>query len=464
MEHDESLSFAIFNWYPGLSQTANNHFVVTAYMRIVSQVFGASEFTLRSLSVASYCGFVLASGLLARRFACRATGILFWLTLNSSALILGYSILARGYSFSVSFSLFGVCLLCRTTDVGRSHKGLTLCLAALCFSLASLSILSFVYLIPSALTIIALISFSATDVDGKRIQRFDLMIAPLCFFSAVLIVNLARARELQSLGELYYGSEDGIVFGTFKSLVESQGIQGATSTVFVILLALVSLSSLFSCANTVRRFFSEDIRISFHQVASLFLGITVVSTVLVPLFSGSLYPVGRVAIYMILPLTMYSFVIFDRLFSLNFFKYRKSAALSVASGLMLTSLIVVTPVYRDQLSSIHLAQQNNPSKAIVNALAKDINKRPGDHNFTLGAFWGLEPSLNFYRITRHAKRLDHVNRKTYGQEKFDYIYDRNHDFVPTGSSGFLLEYEQIAAGPSDDLPIDGAIYRLTSNR
>lgn len=465
MGHDESLSYAIFNWYPGLAKTANNHFVVTAYMRFAAKVFGANEFVLRSVSVFSYSGFVFASALLAKRFAFSLTGVSFWLMLNSSALVLNYSVLARGYSFSTAFSLFGFYLLCKSLDVGSRARGLLLAAAALCFSLASLSILSFVYLIPSVIVIIFIIAFTASDWGGRPASSaFTLVVLPCCFFSATLIINLIKARELKSLGELYFGTDQGVVFGTFKSLLDSQGLDAAFSTTFAVLLGFISLASVVSSGRIVLHRCRRRVRITPRELSSLFLGITVVSTTLVSLVSGSLYPVGRVAMYLILPVTLYSFFVFDRLAEIIRCKYGNGFANYLLSVLLLCSVVVASIGASREIDSITLARESNPSKEVVSFLVRDIGKLPGEQVFSLGAFWGLEPSLNFYRVTGGVDRLQHVSRKKYGQEKFDYIYDRGSDFAPLSSEEFQRNYEPIAKGPSEGLPLDGAIYRLIRNR
>ena len=460
MGHDESLSFAIFNWYPGLAKTANDHWVVTASMRIGSHFFGASEFVLRLVSVFSYCGFVFVSAFLARRFRLPAIGLLFWLTLNSAPLILGYSVLARGYSFSVSFSLFGFFLVCKAIDSGYRGRMFFLSVAALCFSLSALSILSFIYLIPSALAITFLVAFSLEERARSFSVGARLVVLPCCLFIAVLVVDLIRARELQSLGELYFGSDQGIVFGTLKSLVTYRGVDGWLSNCFAILLGVVGIASVLSAGRFIFDFLMRRPVITFTDATSLFLGITFLSTISVPLFSHSLYPVERVATYLILPIALYSFEVLDRFGVFLSSRGHRYWSQGFIFLVVMASVGVCVLTFHGEASAIASSRKDNPSKAIVSLVGKDIAARPDGRTFSLGSFWGLEPSLNYYRVTTNQSRLEHVTREEYGQQLFDYIYDSQASFAPSGSPEFLEEYEQIANGPDDGLPQGAAIYRL----
>lgn len=460
MGHDESLSFAILNWYPGLAKTANDHWVVTASMRIGSHFFGASEFVLRLVSVFSYCGFVFVSAFLARRFRLPAIGLLFWLTLNSVPLILGYSVLARGYSFSVSFSLFGFFLVCKAIDSGYRGRMFFLGVGALCFSLSALSILSFIYLIPSALAIIFLVAFSLEERTRSFSVGARLVVLPCCLFIAVLVVDLIRARELQSLGELYFGSDQGIVFGTLKSLVSYQGVDGWLSSCFAVVLGVVGIASVLSCGRVIFDFCMRRPAITCTDASSLFLGITFLSTILVPLFSHSLYPIERVATYLILPLALYFFEVLDRFGVVLSSRGHRYWINGFCFIIVMASVGICVATYHGEAGAIASSRRDNPSEMIVSIVGEDIATRPGEGTYSLGSFWGLEPSLNYYRVTTKQRRLEHVTRQRYGQQLFDYIYDRQASFAPSDSADFLQEYEQIADGPDDGLPQGGAIYRL----
>ena len=460
MGHDESLSFAIFNWYPGLAKTANDHWVVTASMRIGSRFFGASEFVLRLVSVFSYSGFVYASAFLARRFKLPAIGLLFWLTLNSAPLILCYSVLARGYSFSVSFSLFGIFLIYKAIDFGYRGRMLFLGVAAICFSLSALSILSFIYLIPSALVVILLVAFSLDKRAQSFSSRARLVLLPCSLFIVVLVVDLIRAKELQSLGELYFGSDQGIFLGTLKSLVNYQGVDSRLSSCFAVLLGVVCIASVLSGGRLIFDFCKNRAAIACADVPSLFLGTAFISTSLVPLFSHSLYPIERVATYLILPITLYAFEVLDRFGLFLSSRGQRYWNQGFFFLIVMASVAVCVVTFHGEASAIASSRKDNPSKVIVSLVGKDISARPGERTFSLGSFWGLEPSLNYYRVTTNQSRLEHVTRKEYGRQRFDYIYDSQASFAPSGSPEFLGEYEQIANGPGDGLPQGGAIYRL----
>ena len=464
MGHDESLSFAIFNWYPGLAKTANDHWVVTASMRIGSHFFGASEFVLRLVSVFSYCGFVFVSAFLARRFRLPAIGLLFWLTLNSAPLILGYSVLARGYSFSVSFSLFGFFLVCKAIDSGYRGRMFFLGVAALCFSLSALSILSFIYLIPSVLIVTLLVAFSLDERAQSLSTGARLVVLPCSLFIAVLIFDLIRARELKSLGELYFGSEKGIVFGTLQSLVDYQGIDGGLLSFLAVLLGVVGIASVLSGGRVIFNFCKRRAVFACSDAPSLFLGITFLSTIFVPLLSHSLYPIGRVAAYLILPITLYSFEVFDRFGVFLLSRGNRYWINSFYFLIVVASVGVCVVTFHGEAGAIASSRNGNPSKVIVSLVGKDIATIPGGSTFSLGSFWGLEPSLNYYRVTTNQVRLEHVTRKEYGQQLFDYIYDSQASFAPSDSPEFLEKYEQIAKGPDDGLPQGGAIYRLIITR
>ena len=196
----------------------------------------------------------------------------------------------------------------------------------------------------------------------------------------------------------------------------------------------------------------------------MFLGITFLSTILVPVLSHSLYPIERVATYLILPITLYSFEVLDRFgvfLSSRGHRYWINGFCFIT---VMASVGVCVATYHGEAIAIASSRKDNPSKVIVSIVGEDISTRPGEGTYSLGSFWGLEPSLNYYRVTTKQRRLEHVTRQKYGQRLFDYIYDSQASFAPSDSPEFLEKYEQIAKGPDDGLPQGGAIYRLIITR
>jgi uncharacterized membrane protein len=111
--HDESLSFASFNWAPQWSSTPNNHFLNTWLMRLCSSLFGNSELSLRAPNIAAHAIYLAFTLLLLKRIHHVGLQVVGFILLNLNPFLLDFFSLARGYGLALGFLMLSLYLLVR---------------------------------------------------------------------------------------------------------------------------------------------------------------------------------------------------------------------------------------------------------------------------------------------------------------------------------------------------------------
>ena len=419
--HDESLSFAIFNWEPAVGAAANNHLLNTWLMQWCSMLFGNWELSLRLPNVLAHMIYLMCTLVFLKRLQHPVLQIAGFVMLNLNPFLLDFFFLARGYGLALAFLMVSLYLLVRSFEEKRSQGFKTyLYLSVSAGSLAVLANFAFLnYYLPLLLASAWLL---LTDVSLRRFSRSCLP-AAIALFSAsgiFLAVILAKVFKLQRRGRLHFGGHVGFISDTVHSLVRGslysisyahatdQAISALLIGVFVGLLLL----GLYLCC------WRQEV-----PLFGLFLLILALAAAL-PLLQHyllhTLFPMERAALYY---LPLYAVVLLS--------------AFHVLTGLLshrwTKMVVLVLPAVIATALSWHFYRSFNTQTCYTwgydahNDVILEIINRDRERHFpgrtvSLSNSWAMEPSLNFYRITRHYTWLAPVTREPISSDDTDYIY------------------------------------------
>ena len=304
----------------------------------------------------------------------------------------------------------------------KPHRGFEFkCFACgLAGSLAVLANFSFLtYYVPLLLTTAWVLS---SDPSSRRVDRDRIPTAAAFLAAGGLVTALAlyRLEKLQHTGQLYFGGHNGFVTDTIHSLVRASVYSSSyprtttaiVSSVLVVLLVAVLLFGAwrFLCAN--------------EATVSVF-GMVLVGTVgleVVEHYVGHTpWSIERTAIYLI-PLyavtLLFAVDLLTRLAGQGW-KLTTTLILPVAVGVLLSWQFARN---WDLHSSYAWGYDRHDKDAL--AIVKRDRLDSGSRGVVkLGVNWLMEPSLNYYRVSRHYTWLAPVIRNKAGIDgRYDYVY------------------------------------------
>lgn len=419
--HDESLSFAIFSWAPAWGASANNHLLNTWLMQWCSMLFGNSELSLRLPNILAHVMYLMGTLVLLKRFPHPVLQLAGFVMLNLNPFILDFFFLARGYGLALAFLMVSLSLLVRALEEQQS-RGLEtyLSLSVAAGSLAVLANFAFLnYYFPLLLTCAWLL---LTDASRCRFSR-SRMPAAIALFSAsgiFLAMILFKVFQLQQPGHRYFGGHVGFMSDTVDSLVRAslytvayahatdQAISALLMGLFVGLLLL----GLYLCC--------------WRKEVPLFapLLLMLASAAALPLLQHhlfhTLFPMERTALYY---LPLYAVVLLSVCHVLTGLLSHRWTKIVV----LILPAVIATALswhfYRSfTLDSCYNWEHDAHNDEILDIINRDRESHFPGRTVSLDNSWVLEPSLNFYRITRHYTWLAPVTREPISSDDSDYIY------------------------------------------
>ena len=418
--HDESLSFAIFNWDPRWWGTANNHLLNTFLMQCFSASFGNSELVLRLPNLLAHGIYLICVLLLLRRLEHPLLRIAGFVLLNLNPFLLDFFFLARGYGLALAFLILSLYLLTRAYEE-KQQQGFPryLYLAVAAGALAVLANFAFLnYYLPLLLASAWLL---LSDASLRRFSRGHLSQA-VALFSAggfFLALVLYKIIRLQRSGQLYFGGHEGFVSDTVGSLVRCSLYSGSStattetvlSTILSCLFAGLLLLSLSLC------FLRREVPLC--TLFSLILASAVTLPILQHHLVSALFPIERAALYY-LPLYAVTLLFaFDSLGRLSRHHWQKLMIL-----LLPVAMAAVLTWHFFLCFTLHgcywASGRHDPE--VLELVNQDRELTFPGRTVRIGNSWLMEPSLNFYRITRHYTWLAPVTRAPISGADDDYIY------------------------------------------
>ena len=418
--HDESLSFAIFNGEPGWGATANNHQLNTFLMQLSSTLFGNSELSLRTPNVLAHLIYLVFSILLLTRLKNLFLQVVGFIFLNLNPFLLDFFFLARGYGLALGFLMLSLYLLSRAYEE-KTHRGFEVkCFGCgLAGSLAVAANLSFLtYYVPLLLTTAWVLS---SDSSSRRIdrRRIHTTAALLGAGGLVTVLSLYHLEKLQRAGELYFGGDRGFVTDTIHSLVRASVYSSSypRTTTAIVSFVLVALLVAVLVFGAWRFLCGNDATV--YVFIMVLVGTT--GTVFAAHYVGhTLWSIERAAIYFI-PLyavtLLFAFDLLTRLADPGW-KLAATLILPVAAGVLLSWQFV----WNWDLHSSYVWGYDRHNKDALAIVKRDRNKSGARGTVRLGVSWVMEPSLNFYRVSRKYTWLAPVTRNDVTDGRYDYVY------------------------------------------
>ena len=444
--HDEALTWQIYLAGPASTifqyYDANNHFLATILFRISTALFGVSELSMRLPTLLAGAWFLWTVLRLCTLIA--GEGWSMWIgiaavTLNP--LLLDFLVAARGYGLAIAGLFWGLYQMLAWFD--ESARGLPegelrkrLWKAALGMSIAVAANLTM--LIP-AFVMAVLFCGLLLRATGKqaireappaktrkksnkpkpretrraasgaaRVLHFGVPVAALA-----VIFFLAAPIDAARAGDFYVGTQtaraslENLAASSFAytEALRNHAVRGLWLGFAIVFLLVAPVAALIVA---LRRKAAERAVV---DVAMLLASMTVIGSAVLLVCAhwavGLPYPQDRTGLYFVPSATLSAFALSGRATVL----WRK---------IILTALIVVAAGYAAEwnTSSFLVWRYDADTKRIFEVLEK--SPRPAAQ-VLLGASWVLEPSLNFYRVLRHADWLAQVRRDGFGGSRQFYV-------------------------------------------
>lgn len=433
--HDESLSYTIIKGDQIWKDTANNHQLNTDLMKVMSNISGDSELSLRFPNVLLFIVFLFFSFNLLKH----SDNI--WIMISGLILmvinpfVLDYFSLARGYGLSIGFMTASLYFLLKGNikidRFGSFIKDLVFSMIFAGLAVRSnLSLINF-YI---ALLIIFIGRFIYMRQKGAGLKRNEYLIFACIIVLCVIPVyfSIERLLWLNSLNQLFFGTDN--FDDTFNSVIISSLYNRENSPVvgYIKFTLLGLFISGFVYAIIKKKFFSR-----------FFTMILTISIIILGLYTeffffGGKFPKERTAIFFI-PLFTIFFYYFseDIIMSL---KGRKKTVIAVIFFIIIGTSVIFNFSKSANLTYAYTWDYDANTKAVMKLLEiKTANPLNKDRKFTISNNWLFEPSLNYYIKSRNLN-FEKTNRNGISQST-DFVYDFTADFNLQGF-GILAIYPE----------------------
>jgi hypothetical protein len=388
--HDESLTYALVPRSVGdlvrYEGMAAHHLVSTLLMKAADATVGPSETALRAGSVAAGAVYLIVLVLWTAELQSRALAATAVVLAGANPFVLDFLSLARGYALVLAGTAAAALFAVRYARRLRTRWALAALLAAAVATVSQFTVLAFFVSLCAALLGFALVAWRRSLLTGSSVAGVLVAIggvgSALAAAVAPAIVRLRDANELtagtDSLGETFKGMLEGSLYGEWSSWVEI-AVGAATLVLLGTALAVATYSAF---------------RASEIPPPSAMLGALVVLPVaawVVPHHVFDLpYPLGRHAIFLIPLVVMCACTAADELLAGARSAVNAGAAVIAAAAAVnfaATANVSFTYDWRYDADTERIATRLEEVTA-------------GDPRARVGATWLLEPTLNFYRVSK----------------------------------------------------------------
>lgn len=291
--HDEAATYSMYvpmgEFLPWRSHwDAGNHFLSTGLGIVADRVFGMHHWALRGASVLAFVLYAFGTWRIGGLVGDRLVRWCMWCGLLLCPFVLEFFSLFRGYGPAMGFLLVGSDGLVRLVRGGSVRNAAQ---ALIGLALANACILSLLTLWLVVLFVVGWLLFTTGRTMKERLWRilFWLVIGVVPFLFAVRV-----SREMQALGLFYYGSLDGFVDVTLRTLCHF--VLGAGSA-WVMLLVIIVL--VYCTAVAAHRWWNSGTWRHPLVVCAGLLWADVLSRVLMAVLLKVNYPEDRAALHMV---------------------------------------------------------------------------------------------------------------------------------------------------------------------
>jgi len=435
--HDESLSYAGFTWQRMWKDTANNHLLNTFLMAICAKYFGTSELSLRLPNILAHMLYLLSSLLIIKRIKTTLIRLLVFSLLNLNPFVLNFFFLARGYGLAMGFQLVSLLLIIRAFEMknARNHE-LVIFSAAFAGGLSTLASFTFLYFyLPTLITCFWLI-VRGSSLRQLKLRNFENMSFLVISNGLLLEFILTKIFKLQKEGELYFGGTTGFIKDTLNSLVRGTLYRSIDNDALV---NAISISAIVIFFIMIVLEISRLIRMGDITLLSVLLFI-LTSTIIIPIIQHLIlktpFPIERSALYY---LPLFGLSLSFSLNSVNGLEIKNPlVVISKIFSILSLGAVVLLYIRTFSLDSCYDWEFDKYNKQVIQVIDRDRQISFPDQMISVGISWVFEPSLNFYRITKHYDWLNEVTRKGIDLAEDNYIYAYEDDVIGLDSSDYTL--------------------------
>ncbi len=441
--HDEALSYLIFNGQPYWADSANNHLLNTALMKAAAALLGDSEIVLRLPNILAHGVYLTFSILLSLKLSKPAAQVGSFIILNTNLFMLDFFFLARGYGLGLGFQMASLTLLVAVMQERRRKRFLTFLYAAVLTAVlavfANFTFLNF--FIPLWIISLGLLILNR---QGNLQENWGMLPhLTLIFVGGVACIAMAAhfLFQLKANNELYLGGTNNILLDTLKSLVQASLYTDAIPNMWIKIVAasIMALIGLFLLA-AIALWVSRRRIYSFHCLLLILIG-----AVLLPILQNRLfdtpYPVDRSALLYV-PLVG---ILLGKLFDFLIIFSDKPRLQGAGTFFSLAISLILAGYFALNFNafSCYSWAYEAKNKEVLQILNNHHKSLLPDHPISVGISWVFEPSLNYYRISRHYNWLQPFTREPIEADKNDFIYAFEKDLPPG-----LESYQRLAEYPS----------------
>ncbi len=387
--HDELVTkwTYVIHWFPFPNRgeiDANNHFFLSLLAGFFTRVFQSdSMFLMRLGSLLAFPIYFWSAYRLKFLFQQKWNFYALLIALTTSAFLIEFFGLARGYGLALAFLVFSLQQMIAYFHSG-SKKAMIGALTG--WVLAVYSSLTF---LPFALIGVVFIGLFTVK------RKFNVWLIPIALAFIPLAYFIEYSFILKKLGKLYYGGTEGFFANTIHSLTR---YVWRIETIWVdVVLILLTCLILFV---TVKRYWKSKNLFDSKMIFSLFYFFAIASILAQRWVLGVNFPEDRTALYLVI------FFFGALFFSIDEFTQKKGVGLFFAGFSLVFFLLTMNLTHSVAFYQEHL------DKKLLTLIPKSVKGTPP----TTAGRWNMENEL--------TRQLDLSFRIYQGNDKaFDTIVD-----------------------------------------
>ena len=418
--HDESISYRIVLGELFWKDTANHHPLNTKLMGRMSRWLGSREWQLRLPNVVAHMLYLVFGLLLLAQLKETTSILLGFALLNFNPFLLDFFGLARGYGLALGLSMSALFLL-RQAWAQKKLIGRTalLLLSLTCASLADLANFTWLNFHLPLVAASLIVLFDGTRFPMKVNRATLVCAAVITGANAWFIRNLARRIwALGDHGQLYARGKNGFVSDTLGSLIDSYFYMQPYPAGLKQAILLLSIVGFLLAAVVVGYRVWSDHQFSFSAVLLVILALAVAAPVVEHLFLGMEYPVERIALYYVPIAGLLAVFAIDEVIAAS------GSTFGLVGNVSCAMLAAAMLFHLYRTANLHHTMTwfyDANTKAAVFEVER-LFATGKQRKINIGNDWIFEPSLNYYRTTRHYDWMNPVTRNRLKDEDNDVIY------------------------------------------
>lgn len=373
--YDEVTSYYImsrFNWYI-ITDTANNHFLNTFFMKLANYLFGDSEFSLRLPNIIA-CLFYLVFSLKIANYLNQWNKLSFIILLIANPFLIDFFSLARGYGLSLMFMIISIYYLILFFNNLQFLNGLLSLFFGIFGMMSNLTIVNYFLPLTFSLVLVVIINIK----DRNKLFRIISLILLIAGISIYIVATLSF--KLKNNDELFFGGRIGFLYDVIVSNSRCFKYNKQYNIVSIIY-GTVFLYSIFIALINI--LITRNIK-EFSFIISLIFALSILSTIAQNIIFKTNFPVERASLF------YYPLIILVLLFETN--SYIKQFNNPIILGVSI--LFFVHFVLTLNIDSCYSWRFDSSSKNVTNKLKEETKAKNGIVRLGINSMY--YPSVNFY--------------------------------------------------------------------